>query len=689
MPKVSVIIPAYNGARYISEAIQSVINQVFKDYEIIVIDDGSTDNTKVILKEYDSKIKCFHHSENQGPSAARNTGIVNSKGEYLAFLDADDIWLSNKLESQLKMMGEFPETGLLGCGFYRLDDSGNIIEEIQGWVNSKRDDLLRELMIRNVISGSCSGVVIKRECFDKVGLFDEDLRGSEDRDMWFRIAKSCEIRFFKEPLVKIRDHRNSSHKDVDIMKTGQKKFYLKHRREVGMILRRKAYSSIYLDAAREYDEASKRFLAFVNAFKSLAIYPFKIYPKDDKYQIIIKSFLPLYLAKTIKEGRGKKISLKRKIKVMHIMQTLEIGGLENGVINLVNNVNPELFEFSICCIKKEGDLKERLKKEVKVLCLWKKEGFDILRIFAMARLFSKEKPDIVHTHGWGGGLFSGVLGARLAGVTIVIHGEHGTLYVDKKRRILAQKFLFLLVDRIITVSEDLKKQLIRYFKIEPEKVIAIINGVDTGKFQPNPSSALIKRRELNLKEDEFMVGSVGRLVSIKDYQTLLYAAKEVINRLPNVKFMLVGDGPLRRELENLAVTLEIDKNILILGSRSDVAELINTMDLFVLTSLSEGLSNTILEAMAVGKPIIATDVGGNPEIVKDGETGLLIQPKNYKKLAESIVNLLSLSNLRKEMGAAARTRIVKKFSLQRMAKEYEDIYKHCLNDKNLIFGCEN
>lgn len=684
MPKVSVIIPIFNGEKFISEAIESVFNQTFKDYEIIVVNDGSTDNTNEIIKKYDSKLRYFQHENNKGPNAARNTGIMNSSGPYIAFLDSDDVWLENKLERQMELMSATTDLGLVGCGFYKIDGSRNIISKVEGIQYKSKKLLLEELMIRNVPCGGASGVVILRKCFENIGLFDESLKGSEDRDMWLRIARHYNVEFLKDPLVKIRVHKDNSSKNTHMMKCNQKKFIKLNLRNASWLLKQKAYSYIYLDAAREYYLANKHFFSFLNACTAISKYPLLIFSDDDKYQVLLKSFLPNSLISVIKELYNKKPKIIKKIKIIHIMQSLEIGGLENGVMNLVNNADYEHFEYLICCLKKEGCLKERLRKEVKVVSLFTKEGFDCFQSLKLARLFTKEKPHVIHTHGWGGGFLSGVVGAKIAGVPVVIHGEHGTLYIDKKRRAIAQKLLFNFTDKVITVSNDLKYQLIKNLRIKPSKIVPIINGVDTKKFKPDFNTAVSKKIELKLEKECFIVGTVGRLVSIKDYETLIYAAKTVLSKIPNTKFVFVGDGPLRKQLENLSSSLGLNNHIMFLGERGDTAALLNAMDLFVLTSLSEGLSNTILEAMAVARPIIATKVGGNPEIVKDGITGILIAPRNPKELADSIINLSANRELCRNLGDSGRNLINEKFSLQRMVQEYGDLYKCCLKKRNLF-----
>ena len=222
--KVSVIIPTYNYAHYITEAVESVLNQTYKDFEIIVVDDGSTDNTKEVIRPYLNKIK-YIYQQNSGPSAARNRGIKEAKGEYIAFLDADDIWLPQKLELQIKFIEKEKELGLVFSDMTCFNEKGILkksflkdipvfndlcIESLSSIEKIISDDVFNALLQGNFIPTNT--VIVKKECFDKVGLFDENLLFVEDRDMWLRIALAYRIGFIKLPLVKRRFHRRNINK---------------------------------------------------------------------------------------------------------------------------------------------------------------------------------------------------------------------------------------------------------------------------------------------------------------------------------------------------------------------------------------------------------------------------------------------------------------------------------------------
>ncbi len=371
--------------------------------------------------------------------------------------------------------------------------------------------------------------------------------------------------------------------------------------------------------------------------------------------------------------------MKSKCKIIHIVPSLETGGMENGVVNLVNNLDPLLFSFSICCLKKEGSLKGRLKKDIAVHCLNKQKGISLFTFLKLTKIIRQEKADIVHTHGWGGGALYGIISAKLSGTPIIINGEHGTLFDQTKIRRIAQKFLSWFIDVIITVSDDLKQDLINKMGINQKKIQTIINGVDTVKFRPDESLRTQKRIELGLK-DEILIGTVGRLVPVKDYQTLIKAAAQIMGEKgrDKISLVLIGDGSCRKELENTAKALNIEDKVHFLGEKDDVPSWLNAMDIFVLSSLDEGLSNTILEAMAVGKAVVATRVGGNSEIIRDKETGLLSPVGDVETLAGILTDLIENPLKIAGLGANARKSTENEFSLQFMVKNYEQVYKRCL-----------
>lgn len=366
-----------------------------------------------------------------------------------------------------------------------------------------------------------------------------------------------------------------------------------------------------------------------------------------------------------------------KIKILHILHSLQIGGLENGVVNLINNLDDTRFEHSICCIDSSGPVADRLKRDVEIYTLNKGKKRDYVLPFKLTRIIKRLNPDIVHTRNWG--TIDGVIGAKLAGVKHVIHGEHGREATDpagrNNLRKWARKALNPIVSRFITVSNDLQRWLVNEVKIPADKVSQIINGVDTTSFSPSEDKRR-SREKIGVNPDSFVIGMVGRLDPVKDHETLFRSFKIFCDRRKNEEIILliVGSGPLQGELETLAKDLNISNKLIFTGDRNDIALLYNCMDVYVLASIAEGISNTILEAMACGLPSIVTGIGGNVELIKEGETGFIFNTCDCVELAEKLSFYFHNSPILRIHGSKARMMAEKKFSLSRMIDEYEKLY---------------
>jgi len=370
------------------------------------------------------------------------------------------------------------------------------------------------------------------------------------------------------------------------------------------------------------------------------------------------------------------------IKVTQIIHSLNPGGLENGIINLVNNMDDFKFENTICCLTQGGDFEKRLNKNIKVSKMFKKPGNDYQLYIKLIKYLKEIKPTIVHTRNWAG--MDGIIAAKMARVPIIIHGEHGFEITDlisqnKKRKFIRKLVLSTIVDKIVTVSKNLKNRLINEIKIKPEKIIHIPNGVDTNKF--NIYKKEFTRKKFGFKKEDFIIGIVARLDPIKNHKILISAFKEIVKNYPQTKLIIVGDGPLREELKEKSYQLGINNKVIFMGERNDVPEILKTFDVFVLPSLNEGMSNTILEAMATGIPVIASNVGGNPELVIDGETGFLFPTNDVESLVQKIKTYILYPELKQKHGYNARKRVEEEFSLDQMVRRYEELYLELVERK--------
>lgn len=299
----------------------------------------------------------------------------------------------------------------------------------------------------------------------------------------------------------------------------------------------------------------------------------------------------------------------------------------------------------------------------------KREGNDWRLIPKLVKLMKDRKPDIVHTRNWG--TVDGIVAAKLAGVLTVIHGEHGWNMDDPMgqniRRRIARKLLSRVVNYFIAVSGDIKKWMVNSIGIKNTRGSKILNGVNTDKFCPRDNIGI--RNSLGFSSEDIVIGTVGRLDPIKAQRLLLQAFSSLNHEKKNLCLVLVGDGPEKRNLKSVRKRLACGDSVVFLGERDDVDKILSAFDLFVLPSRNEGISNTILEAMSTGLPVIATSVGGNPELVKHGHSGLLFPPGD----CEALVNALNFyieqnPHMIEIHGQNGRERAVREFSLHRMVK---------------------
>ena len=364
-----------------------------------------------------------------------------------------------------------------------------------------------------------------------------------------------------------------------------------------------------------------------------------------------------------------------KINILHIVLTLGTGGLENGIVNIINGSDPEKFTIDVLCLRGTGELAQRIKNNASQVIT--DESADASLISAVKRIrqaCNDNAYDIIHTHGWAT-MLAGYIATMFSRTPIVINGEHGTLYYETWRQRFMQKFLFNRMKLNLSVSQALVEEISRKFGVASSRFKAILNGVDIERFQPDTKARMQVRQALNIEANDVIIGSVGRLVEVKNYPSLLKAFSLVSQRFTNVKLMLAGDGPLRDLLEEMADTLGIKENVLFLGRREDVAAVMNAMDIFVLPSFREGLSNTVLEAMASGLPVVVTNVGGNPEIVVENQSGFLFTVSDCEQLASMLSDLIANEEQRKSMSDFARSHVVHHYSLQVMIESYQKTYQ--------------
>jgi sugar transferase (PEP-CTERM/EpsH1 system associated) len=363
----------------------------------------------------------------------------------------------------------------------------------------------------------------------------------------------------------------------------------------------------------------------------------------------------------------------RRARIVQVIPSLRMGGLENVALRLVEHLAPVSEQVAVTPAG-TGPLATRFPAGVSVFPLGETHPPDRWNTLRMARLFRKLRPDIVHTRNWT--CIDAIIGARLAGVPVVIQGEHGREAADpegrNRRRQQVRRLLSPFVTEFVTVSRDLARWLIEEVRVPARKVRTIYNGVDTERYAPGDRAGA--RQALGIPPDWTVAGTVGRLDPVKDQAGLIRAFAQTANQGKSV-LVIAGDGPSRRHLLAMVSELALGDRVRLLGERDDVPLILRALDVFVLSSIGEGISNAILEAMATGLPVIATRVGGNIELVRDGLTGRLIEPRRPEPLAEALTAYFDDPVLARAHGAAGRERAAGKFGLERMLAGYTALYR--------------
>jgi sugar transferase (PEP-CTERM/EpsH1 system associated) len=358
-----------------------------------------------------------------------------------------------------------------------------------------------------------------------------------------------------------------------------------------------------------------------------------------------------------------------------------VGGLENGLVNLINHMPPERYRHAIICLKDSTDFRNRIRRhDVPIIAMHKREGKDLGLYPRLWRVFRALRPDIVHTRNLTG--LEGIVPALLAGVRGRVHGEHGRDVYDpdglNRKYNVMRRLIRPAVKHYVAVSVNLAEWLIATVGVAPQKVTQIYNGVDTERFCPRAGP----RRSLGPWDLDrhalFVVGTVGRMEAIKDPLTLVRAFIHLVELEPAtrdfVRLVMIGDGSLRTEAQRLLKAANADQLAWLPGERPDIPEIMSGLDVFVLPSLREGISNTILEAMASGLPVVATRVGGNPELVEDGRTGMLVPHSDAAGMAKAIHRYVGNRELAGLQGQMARKSAESRFSMRAMVDSYLAVY---------------
>lgn len=384
-----------------------------------------------------------------------------------------------------------------------------------------------------------------------------------------------------------------------------------------------------------------------------------------------------------------------KIKVLLVVRPA-VGGMKEHVLALINNLDREKFCIAIACSHNSALEQAALAWGLEVFPVEVSAAVspykDGQAVYQLAKVLKGWSPDIVHPHGSKAALVARLACSMFSKPFAVVVTAHNFVYSGsvrgwkQKALLCIEKYLDKKTNLYITVSQRLREDLIHRLNLEPTKVVTIYNGLDLDKF--NPTLAREKSRvekgqvraQFGLSSEKPVVGTIARFAPQKGIAYFIEMVAKLNQTLPHVQYLIIGDGPLRPDLERQAIKLGVREKIIFAGYREDIPSLLRAMDVFVLPTLSEGLGISVLEAQACLVPVVATMVGGIPEIITHGVTGILVPPRDGRSLALGVQQLLNDSQFSKDLANNGAKQIIEKFSLQQMledtATNYDRVYRN-------------
>lgn len=372
--------------------------------------------------------------------------------------------------------------------------------------------------------------------------------------------------------------------------------------------------------------------------------------------------------------------MNEPIRVCMVVNNLDVGGLERLVLSLLGSIDPSRFELSLACLKGEGKLfpQVELPRE-RCLVLPSDHVLDLKvvhvdpsTLVGLRRFLRDRRIDVVHTHNFGPLIYGGLAARSLLRRPRIVYSEHNQIHSASPRDLAKFAWYVRLADQVVAVSNDLERSLRQKLHIK-RPVRVIHNGIDDRRFEG--ISGIAVRREFGIGDDEIVFGTAVVHSKQKGLTHLLSAARKVLDAVPRARFVIAGDGPLREDLVREARDAGLSDRVIFPGYRSDIPELLASFDVYVLPSLWEGLPLALLEALRLGKPIVCTTVGGNPEVIVDGVHGHLVPPADPEALAAALVKTANDEALFVRARTESPQRFREKFSLAAMTRKHEDLYR--------------
>lgn len=696
VPRVSIVLPAYNHEAYVADAILSVLNQTFSDFELIIINDGSTDHTEREIHRFDDpRIRSFRQ-ENRGLSATLNRGLSLAMGEFFGFLPSDDLYEPEKLALQVAILDGDPEVGLV-FGYQNLIDATGAPltdDHLEAWFRvpyETKEEIFPALFERNFLAAP--SVLMRKACVDRVGGFDESLSIAQDYDLWLRALKHYGVRLLKDPVIRYRWHG------------GNLTFRPSERTEAERaIVLLRAYRDLRIEdifPSLRTVGSSDRSSRYADAYERLA---------GSVERSGLPGLVPVAALHRIEaghwrseQGAGQRVSdverdpasqpfrgRSEKVGVLLEVRSLDTGGLEEVVFNLARALPRERFNVLIVCVERGGRVARRCREHGIFV-----ETLGENREQEYRELLDRHGIDLVCAH-------YSTFGAPLAagrGIPFisVVHNLYAWLPDDVFSEIKAGDHY---VSKYVAVSEGVARYLTGRFNIASEKVTVIQNGMDVEALAAREREPLVhSRSNFDLAEEDYVFLHVAAITEVKGHNVLIRAMKEIIPRYPRIKVLCVGEGLAEGYSDLIKGRVKewgLEGHVVFAGFVDRITDLYRLADAFVLPSIIEGWSLAVGEAMFFGLPLILTRVGSAEAIIEGSDLGKLIEPScgaiidlepediwrcavqedppNVGQLVEAMTDFYNRRVFWRKAGRKGRRKVLQRYTLQRAAKQYEDLF---------------
>ncbi|MBU1147843.1 MAG: glycosyltransferase [Candidatus Omnitrophica bacterium] len=671
-PKLSVLMSAYNSERYLDESIRSILDQSFKDFEFLIIDDGSTDRSFEILNSYqkiDNRIRVIKNKENVGLSKSLNIGIKEAQGEYIARQDADDISMPDRLGKQIAFMQDNEEIAVSGAFYRMVDEKGRLLYRFRMPVeDSEIKKWLKE------VNCFCHGsVMFRKKNIKEACLYPEQYECSQDYALWLTISRNYKLANIPEFLYTLRLHENArSVKD----KAKQWDCLFRIKKGKGIIADTRSLSDRFI---------ADEFFRYSNFFNKMGM-----------KKLALGHFIKGVLYRTFVSPMSVRGDKTLGICMLTGVFYPEISGGGLQCRTLVNALKYDSnLRFFVLTTTKDPLLQDKNSdlyiKRIYVGDMSITAKFIAALQFVRVFLGIRNKVGIIHLHGFSSKTLLMILLAKIFRKKIIQKitslGDDDPTSIGNRRFGKLKRFFFSKADFYISVNPAMSQRLLDS-GISQDKMLTIPNGVDTERFCPPKSldEKYTLRESLKLHKEAFIILFVGFFSKDKGVDVLFEAYKNIATDFKDkdLRLLFIGSTDtsyfeIKKEIiERIKKEIEINKmeeKVLFIEKALDIERYYKAADIFVLPSFREGLPNSLMEAMASGLPCVSSRLRVIEDyLITHDSDGLLFEPGDINGLYSTLIRLLEKPDLAKEMGIKARKRIIDYFSIEQLAKKYRDVY---------------